>query len=251
MDIKSYYKELSSFSGISFENASFLILSNVVLDNWQINNIEKLFLKKERTLRHGLNYYHSLQEQKPGEEKESFGIYGNQMWGHGQLMIGVYGNNRLASTNLLTLGETDFAELFGVQSEEPLSETRGRILEALVGHAKEPDYQLNPNFKNGFNALGIMSGDEVKIPILDRSDYEELKILAALVTNDLIGVLENHRTLLEDVYTESVYADEITLEEYLIWWYHFFYSEVTEILAGKGYINIPVSGVTTYVVDWS
>jgi hypothetical protein len=250
-EIKAYYKGLEPFHGIPFQDASLLILSDVVLDNWQINNVEQLFLKKERTLRHGMNYYHSLQEKGKETDKESFGIYGNQMWGHGKLTVGVYGNKRLTSRNVLTLNETDFRDLFGVQNGATITECRGRVLEALVRHAREPGYRLEPGFRRGFNVLGIMKGDNITIPILDRGDYEDLKSLAALVTSQLVSVLEDHRQLLQETYAESVYAEEITFEEYVIWWYHFFYSEVTDILIREGQMEIPRSGVATYVVDWS
>ena len=41
-EIKKHYYKLKCFEGISFESASFFIVSNVILDNWQINNIERL-----------------------------------------------------------------------------------------------------------------------------------------------------------------------------------------------------------------
>ena len=52
-------------------------------------------------------------------------------------------------------------------------------------------------------------------------------------------------------YMNSRYAEEITFEEYLIWWYHFLYSEVTNQPERKGIISIPRTGITTYAVDWS
>lgn len=72
----------------SFDDWSFFILSNILLDYGQIKNVEKEFLKTtSRPQRNGKYYYVSFME---GNDKtEPFGIYGNQMGN-----ICVYGNNR-------------------------------------------------------------------------------------------------------------------------------------------------------------
>jgi hypothetical protein len=73
----------------SFEHWSFLILSNVLLDNWNIFPMEQAFLKTEnRPLRHGKYYYAAYMENNG--PRESFEIYGNQASGN----FAVYGNNR-------------------------------------------------------------------------------------------------------------------------------------------------------------
>ena len=136
-------------------------------------------------------------------------------------------------------------------SGDPLSASRGHILDALMRHAVESDYELEPQLKKGLHGLGLMQGDRVSIPLMLRGDYQDLGDLAALATEGLVALLEEHRGLLEGAYSQSVYADEITFGEYFIWWYHFFYSEVTNVLVESGHIHIPSSGVTTYIVDWS
>lgn len=72
-----------------FGNWSFFILSDVLLDNWQIDGVEREFLKAAaRPLRHGKNYYAAMQESSG--KNEPFGLYGNQVGG-----ISIYGNNRI------------------------------------------------------------------------------------------------------------------------------------------------------------
>lgn len=45
------------------------------------------------------------------------------------------------------------------------------------------------------------------------------------------------------VYTEiSGYAGEIAFEEFFIWWYHFIYTQATNILAERGKLIIPEGG---------
>ena len=107
--IRLEYEQLDLAKIYSFEAMSFLILSNVLLDNWQINNVESKFLKApKRPERHGKNYYYAL-FQNESYPKEAFGIYGNQYRSiNDSLTIAVYGNNR----NLVTsqLNDSVFVE---------------------------------------------------------------------------------------------------------------------------------------------
>ncbi|GAB4517705.1 MAG: hypothetical protein Tsb004_28080 [Allomuricauda sp.] len=86
--IKADFEKTEISKKQSFEEWSFFVLSNVLLDNWQITNIEKGFLGQPvRPLRHGKHYYAALLEAN--KDRESFGIYGNQ---YGK--VSVYGNHR-------------------------------------------------------------------------------------------------------------------------------------------------------------
>ena len=87
-EIKKKFSETEISKTQSFEEWSFLILSNVLLDSWQISDVEKEFLgASARPTRHGKNYYASIFELTT--DREPFNIYGNQ---YGK--ISVYGNNR-------------------------------------------------------------------------------------------------------------------------------------------------------------
>jgi len=99
-NIKAEFAKTDMAKEQSFEHWSFLILSNVLLDNWQIFELEKNFFKRpngeeyDRPLRHGKYYYASIMEND-GKTKESFGIYGNaSMSFTNEREIAVYGNNR-------------------------------------------------------------------------------------------------------------------------------------------------------------
>ena len=94
-DVKNMYDSLSFATDNTFEELSFFLISDVLLDNWQINNVENEFLKtSERPVRHGKNYYYAIMqnEQYP---REQFGIYGNQYSSfNDSVMLITYGNNR-------------------------------------------------------------------------------------------------------------------------------------------------------------
>lgn len=76
-EIKTRFMETDISKKQTFKEWSFMILSNVLLDNWQIFNVESEFLKATRPSRHGKNYYASITESS--SDREAFGIYGNQV----------------------------------------------------------------------------------------------------------------------------------------------------------------------------
>ena len=85
-----------------FDRLSFLILSDVLLDNWQIMHMESIFLKQEnRPERHGKFYYAGIMEN-PEEEYEPFRIYGNQSGRiNDSTWLNIYGNNRISANGRL------------------------------------------------------------------------------------------------------------------------------------------------------
>jgi hypothetical protein len=95
-EIKAKFAGTTISKTQNFEKWSFLILSDVLLDSWQIDNVEKEFLKQEdRPLRNGKHYYFRISENT-NPKMESFGIYGNQSEQIGDNYVSIYGNNRNA-----------------------------------------------------------------------------------------------------------------------------------------------------------
>ena len=94
-EIKSQFETTDIAKTDSFDVWSFFILSNVLLDNWQINNVERDFLKRSnRPERHGKFYFQEIAEWNE-QDRESFGIYGNQrMRTKDEKVFCIYGNNR-------------------------------------------------------------------------------------------------------------------------------------------------------------
>ena len=91
--VLSAYNKLDLSKDKPFKELSFLILSNVLLDSWQIDNVENEFLKAPiRPYRNEKNYYYSIMELTG--QTEAFGIYGNQYEEIDNKIISIYGNNR-------------------------------------------------------------------------------------------------------------------------------------------------------------
>ncbi len=181
-------KDLFATSNIAktdnFDTWPFLVLSNVLLDNWQIDNVEKDFLKRsERPLRHGKHYFQEIAEWN-NQDREAFGIYGNQtIKTKDGKTFSIYGNNR-----------------------------------------------------------GIKLSRDLFVNKISATDNTILDNIAESILPELLTILEKHRTYSQQVYKKLGYSNEISFDEFFIWWYHFIYTQTTDELAEKGFMNIPDSG---------
>ena len=75
-----------------------------------------------------------------------------------------------------------------------------------------------------------------------------LDTIAQVIRPAFLELLEREWPFLRDVYSASPFAKEISFEEYFIWWYHLFYSAVTDRLVAAGRIRLFESGTTSYVI---
>ena len=187
--VKIKYAQMSISKSYDYDELSFFLLSDVLLDNWQINNVEDEFLKSERPLRHGKHYYIQYAEKVPESKIEVFGIYGNQYKCTKKNCYITYGNNR----------------------------------------------------KNHFKSIEEL--DKMNIPLLTKGDQDILDEMAEEFKPRLIELLNKNRDFILGNYNNSVYHNEITFEEYFIWYYHFLYTSVTNKLHDKGLLKVPENGI--------
>jgi hypothetical protein len=117
-----------------------------------------------------------------------------------------------------------------------------------VEAARDPGQALPAASLAGWEQLGWVGEGTILVPVLDGEDRAALSELAGILTHDLLDLLEAHRPDLTRAYTTSPYADEATFEEYFIWWYHLFYTAVTDRLIARGAITVPESGIASYVL---
>lgn len=228
--LRQQYARLSCASAVPFEDASLFLLSDVLLDNWQIRQVENLVLKAERPLRQGGRFYYALQEDVPGDGLEAFAIYGNHVRTYGPYVLGVYGNRREDNPHNFHLLTKEQLERISGADETPgsLEERKQKLLQRIQGGAV-------------FEEIG-------PVLVLSRDDVKSLESMAQPLTADLVRLLQQHRKELESRYAASPYRDEVTFEEYFIWWYHLFYTAVTERLREAGDVRIPAAGIATYLV---
>ena len=107
---------------------------------------------------------------------------------------------------------------------------------------------MKPSYIDTFNALEIMEGKSIDVPIFSMEEYDELYNIANIIRKPYIRILEENRLALQEQYIKSIYSEEISFAEYFIWWYHLLYSRVTEMLIEKGLISIPKGGNFSYIV---
>lgn len=182
-ELKEKYSSTHLSKTIPFDSISFFVVSDVLLDNWQIGNVEESFLHTERPLRHGKNYYYSFLENSDNETGP-FGIYGNM----GLNNFSVYGKNQ-----------------------------------------------------RKVNSSKVNQGLE-SVPVIDSLDNSLFDKFSGEFTGALLAVLNLNKDYALDVYNKTGYSKEVSFPEFYIWWYHFIYTQTTDIIAKRGLINIPKSG---------
>ena len=198
--IYSLYNQLSVSKEEDFNGWSFFILSNVLLDNYQIDFVESKFLmNKERPLRNHKNYFYSIIENKD-YPKQKFGIYGNYFRElNDSLSYGIYGNNRLQITAKLK------DQVF---------------LDSLMNQART----------------------------IRASDIAVFKEMAHNYSELLLSDLRKNEKYIRKIYRDFHYDQEISFDEFFIWWYHFIYTKVTNNLSERGVITLPKDGNFVYKI---
>lgn len=190
--VRELYGRTSTSAVHHYDDMAFFLLSDVLLDNWQINRVESEFLRRPRTSRHGKNYFYQIAEKDTNTSVEAFGVYGNQYRCGDSVCVVLYGNNRNSERR-------DFSELAALPS---------------------------PSFHS--------------------EDLALLDTMASAFEPALLSILEASRETFRREFDQSPFTEGMTFEEYFIWWYHLIYTDATDMLAGRGYLTLPESGVFYY-----
>lgn len=66
---------------------------------------------------------------------------------------------------------------------------------------------------------------------------------------DLIKILGKNKAYSEKIYRKLGYSDEISFEEFYIWWYHFIYSQATDLMNDGTTLTIPADGNFAYEAE--
>lgn len=240
--VRARVQGIGNLGAIPFEHSSFFILSDVLLDNWQINAVEEGVLGVERPERGGGRYYYAVMARSADSDEEPFGIYGNQTYGYDGFVVGVYGNKRVTAPSLPALSDADLAARFGAGAES--GALARRLAEAARGASALSAAEIA-----GFRSLDLVDEvGRVLAPVLSEAESEALDGVAALVRAPLIARLNAEKDALRRLHGRSPYAEETTFEEYFMWWYHVYYTRVTDALIAAGEATAPRAGVVTYVV---
>ena len=134
-----------------------------------------------------------------------------------------------------------------MDDSEDIWKFKQKLVEEVLRLSSNTTDASSEQHKKGLEKLDFIENGKPSVPILHKGDEEKLSEIAGLITDERIMLLERHRSELEKSYRESAYSQEGSFEGYGIWWYHFFYTNVTENLIAKGYITKPATGVLTYL----
>ncbi|MCG2588801.1 hypothetical protein [Rhodohalobacter sulfatireducens] len=195
-EIKEIHNESHISQNHDFRELSLFYLSNVILDNFQIERVEEEFLNQQRPLRNGSRYYLAIVEDDLAAATEPYGIYGNRglHWSD-STGISVYGNRRTSS---------------------------------------------NPGWDNY---------EDKNIHVFDEHDTELItQTMPDLFFPTLLDILNRNRSAFEAIYSELNFDEEISFEEFFIFWYHWIYTEATDVLIEREIIQKPQNEMFYYQI---
>jgi len=195
-EIKEIHNESHISENHDFRELSLFYLSNVILDNFQIERVEEEFLNQQRPLRNGSRYYLAIVEDDLAGNTEPYGIYGNRglHWSD-STGIAVYGNQRTESN------------------------------------------------------VGWDNYQDKNIHVFDEHDTQLItQKMPDLFFPTLLAILNRNRPDFEATYHELNFDQEVSFEEFFIFWYHWIYTEATDILIARDIIQEPQNEMFYYQI---
>lgn len=195
-EIKEIHNETNISQNHDFSELSLFYLSNVILDNFQIQRVEEEFLNQQRPLRNGSRYYLAIVEDNLASNTEPFGIYGNRglLWSD-SIGISVYGNKRIESN------------------------------------------------------VGWDNYEDKNIHVFDEDDTQLIThTMPDLFFPTLLDILNKNRPVFEATYHELNFDEEVSFEEFFIFWYHWIYTEATDVLIARNIVQKPQNEMFYYQI---
>ena len=227
--IKTEYYKINAFKDYPFQTASLFVLSNVMLNEWQLPAISSLLYNKTdspKRYNQELDFYSS----KLGEYKHVIKKLGKYYYG-------LYGKET-GNTNFITINKEELQSIFAIDAAN-VDKTKELLLDKLIRYSEDDNFFLDENLVAGFNELGLMQREIMSIPKLNVNDREALYGLSAIIENDLLNLLENHLPGLKEDYSKSDQTSKKPFNDHFKKWYMSILSQTTENLIELGYIKVP------------
>ncbi|MBK5447561.1 hypothetical protein JFU18_02510 [Bacillus sp. TH22] len=153
------------------------------------------------------------------------------------LHLGIESN--AIKTKLNWTSEEFEKQMHALELEGLLNKTEGSYYPTcmvITANEGEKLYNLcEPLIKPTLNIIEKYSN---QIPVFTAVDLSILNEIANTISEDLILLCKENEKPLKEYFASSRYSKEITYEEFFIWWYHFFYTKITEELIKQGIISI-------------
>lgn len=98
--------------------------------------------------------------------------------------------------------------------------------------------------------IGWRDYENKEIHYFSKNDFDILiNQMPNIILPTLISILERNKSYIKKTYTELGYDEEMTFNEFFIWWYHFIYSETTNKLIKDNIIKKPKNGLLYYKIQ--
>lgn len=98
--------------------------------------------------------------------------------------------------------------------------------------------------------IGWRNYENKDIHYFNKKDFDKLYYkMPKVFLQTLIDILEKNKPYFEKVYSDLGYKQEITFNEFFIWWYHIIYSEATNILIKDNIIKKPKDGLFYFKIE--
>nr|EJQ78946.1 hypothetical protein IGC_02861 [Bacillus cereus HuA4-10] len=170
-------------------------------------------------------------------------MYGDTYLDLEEYQIGLYGNTRYTTLNLITANNETFEEYI-----QNATTDINYMKKPLVKNFVAADRQIDLNLNVVYEKLGLFQNSQPVIPVFKRADLHILNEITNTISEDLVLLFKENEKTLKEYFASSRYSKEITYEEFFIWWYHFFYTKVTEELIQKGVIITSAQKNQTYII---
>ena len=146
--------------------------------------MDNSYLETKRPLRNNKRYYYSIQEQEY-TNKEAFGMYGNTYLDLAELQIGLYGNTRYTTLNLITANKEIFEAYFN-DAISDINYAKKQLVKSFVAADRQIDFSLNVVYEQ----LGLYQDSKSIIPVFKKTDLSILSEVANTISEDLIELFK-------------------------------------------------------------
>lgn len=246
--IRDSNKLLPEFAKDSFDDEALFVLYNVLLDKWQIKNIEEKFLRAEPPLRSGERYYLLIHQKSDEVLENQFTLLGNWYVDYKDYCFCTFGDvwNK---DNFADISRDKLISDFGMSKSEDDTTFKKHLIDNLVNSIKGSLHSAPLDYFDSFTKYGIVKNNRLKLARITKDENKALFEMAEIITTDLTNYLDNQRPRLVKHYLQSVYKEETSFREWLFWIYKYVIAETANKLIEKKYIKITDNNLFNYVIE--
>lgn len=246
--IRNSNLSIPGFSAESFDNSSLFILYNVLLDKWQIKNIEEKFLRAEPPQRSGERYYLLIHQIDDETKSNQLSLMDNWCKEYKDYYFCTFGEV-WNEYNLVNISRDRLITDFDMNENEEVVTFKENLIANILNSQKGSIHSAPPDSSISLKKYGIIKNNRLVLARITEDENKALYETAKIITDDLINYLNNQRPQLVKHYLQSVYKEETSFREWLFWIYKYMIAEAANKLIEKNYIKITDSNIFNYVID--